>query len=366
MNSDLNYRLRKYLDCLENKERIWRESVDVRKERKDLHIPTQEEYAGVRTLDKKDYVLKYMWGNGLSFYEAKCYVRDFFAAEDGQNSKKDFSFYGNMILVIVLLCMLVLSFAMIGSLDNLSPFWIISFWVSAIAFPIKAFSFIRYDLIPHGAQLKEWRKKERILKKAIESYNIEKEKVECEYRRKLGEYDRVLPKLRSEYGEKCTFLDGRISEIERNEMEYTSMASTYEVSLGIPFCYQSVEEIKKLIKVVSDGRADSIKEAINVLVSDGYLQKQTEYAQQQAEYAKARAAVEYQRLQQEENHRDAVMNVLQELQDRTDVAASDALKSAKKRGETQCYNCRRYWSCSQRRHNDNGMCTAFVPKESYP
>ena len=53
VNSDLNYRLRKYLDCLENKERIWRESVDVRKERKDLHIPTQEEYAGVRTLDKK-------------------------------------------------------------------------------------------------------------------------------------------------------------------------------------------------------------------------------------------------------------------------------------------------------------------------
>lgn len=391
MNQQLAYKLASYLGYLEATEKCRQEINNATYEYSTLHVPTLEEYAQIKALDKDSFVSQFMLDRR---------VRGKMGAY-GKEKPKLFDLGKSLSLIIGLFALSAFSLAMFSS--NLPFLWattlfLITFWVSFVAFIVKTATFMWEDLIPYCLEFvkwyrgaEKWRKEsgkrqqeEQIVREeAIEAYITKQNALDRQYQKKAEEYNIILPTLKREYEEKSIILDKRISELQKDESKYEMMGNKCAADLEVPYSYQHLYQVRKLTKVVSDGRADSIKEAINIVTSDDNLEKQaeyarqqTEYARQQAEYEKQRAeyaqqqaentrvqiAVEYLRLQQEKENQNVAMNAIQEIQNMYEKASNDSLKAAKKRGETQCYNCTLRWSCSQKMYNDNGMCTAFTPR----
>lgn len=59
------------------------------------------------------------------------------------------------------------------------------------------------------------------------------------------------------------------------------------------------------------------------------------------------------------------LEILSQLQDESMNTAKIQRKDARHQGVDQCYNCKRYLTCSQKYNNDIWLCTGFVPTEKY-
>lgn len=204
-----------------------------------------------------------------------------------------------------------------------------------------------------------------VYKKNNEKYQLEKRKLQVDYQqyraaqeveqnRKRMEYRSNPVRFEEEYHKRKADLQNLITQLNIEKEQNEQRQAWLRSKLGIPLKYSDVASLKQLLDVIEAGRADSIKEAINVYEYSKELQKQTEYARMQA-------AFQYERMKQEQDNSQQVAEMLNQLQN---ITESDR-KDAKRRGTEQCNNCKRYLTCSQKNNNDTGMCTGFIPTEKY-
>ena len=176
--------------------------------------------------------------------------------------------------------------------------------------------------------------------------------------RKRIEYRSNPARFEQEFHDKTVNLQNRIEELKKEKDLNEMTRHRYEMELEIPLKYSSTDSLKQLLSILEDGRADNVKEAINVYEHDKEIKQQTEYARLQT-------AIQYEKMKQAQNDSQQLASLLRELQDESANTAEENNKAAKRRGTEQCNHCKRYLTCSHKYSNDTGLCTGFVPTESF-
>lgn len=197
-------------------------------------------------------------------------------------------------------------------------------------------------------------KKENQYNQAYEEYkkNLKKANKTIAANKKNEEYNNTYPELMKQYTdtvnkyelkyeEESTSSKERLDEINVKLKEYEGLIS--------PKYYQNINEI---ITIIEDGRADSIKEALNIFISDS---KQNELIKEQREANR----IADKKREDEKRHNLAMEN---EARRQSDIAArqADAIKQqeeARRRGAPNCWQCKN-WPCG----GDPAYCGSFVKR----
>ena len=342
MNYSLCDEIREYLSTLDRGHNISPQISKTERELDNLHVVSEAEYVG--TLYTEDqYIAKYIIsGFPLKPEANKSAIRWFFI-----------SFFVSVVCILLSSCDL---------------FWIPSnipliILVSLLTFPsliccaVNGFRIIVRMIknIPAMNAYKRSNEKYQLEKiKLQDDYQQYRATQEAEQNRKRMEYRSNPVRFEEEYYEKRANLQNLIAQLNVEKRQNEQKQMWLRSKLGIPQKYSDVASLKQILDVLEDGRADSIKEAINVYEYGKELQEQTKYAKMQALF-------QYERMEQEKDNSEQVAAMLSQLQH---VAESNR-EDAKRRGTEQCNNCKRYLTCSQKYNNDTGMCTGFIPTEKY-
>lgn len=170
---------------------------------------------------------------------------------------------------------------------------------------------------------------------------------------------------------------GRYSSIEAGYItEYRNIAN----EIGWPYAYYEKRDVlNNVIAIVANGRADSVKEALNIEIADVNAKRQRELAEEQVRANQERNRLEklniiaqYEQAEAARREREELINSLYEYleeQDRSNQRAAEEAQQAredavKRSGERQCASCTKYLRCSYRNSNE-GHCTAFEPTKSW-
>ena len=140
---------------------------------------------------------------------------------------------------------------------------------------------------------------------------LSKHQAEC------AEYDRKRAELEVEYPKICAILEKNIETVNKNIALYGT---------GIGERYHNFEKLEMIIRIIENGRADSLKEALNIYEEDAHRRK----------------------VEREEQTRTLLS--LQEANEKYDEI------------RRRCRNCSHYYTCSTK-YLDN--CSAYVPKKSW-
>lgn len=197
-------------------------------------------------------------------------------------------------------------------------------------------------------------KKENQYNQAYEEYqkNLKKVNKTIAANKKNEEYNNTYPELMKQYtdtvkkyelkyDEESTSSKERLDEINDRLKEYEGLIS--------PKYYQNINEI---ITIIEDGRADSIKEALNIFISDS---KQNELIKEQREANR----IADKKREDAKRHNLAMEN---EARRQSDIAARqvDAMKrqeEARRKGAPHCWECKN-WPCG----GDPAYCGSFVKR----
>lgn len=222
------------------------------------------------------------------------------------------------------------------------------------------------------------KKYERYLKeykKELSEYNINKTYMENEY-----------PKLKEEYDVKYNIFSDRFDE---KKMEYANMVlaqreeskTAEKDAKDIYGKYGDIissiyyDNLNEIIEIFERGRADSIKEAINVFENDRKSQELID-AQNRIREEERRHNLEMEEnqremiTQQQEHQRrleiaqmeanERMLSQAADAQKRAEIDAKRAKKDAEWRGEHQCMSCGRRLNCFNKASN-LGNCGGFIP-----
>lgn len=186
----------------------------------------------------------------------------------------------------------------------------------------------------------EYKKNLKKTNKIIAS-NKKNEEYNNTYQELLQQYTTAVKKCESKYDEENALSKEKIGEINARLQEYEGMIS--------PKYYQNIGEI---ITIIEDGRADSIKEALNIFISDS---KQNELIKEQREANR----IADKKREDAKRHNLAMEN---EARRQSDIAArqADAVRQQeedRRRGAPNCWQCKN-WPCG----GDPAYCGSFVKK----
>lgn len=163
----------------------------------------------------------------------------------------------------------------------------------------------------------------------------------------------------------------------REEKLAPAEAALHEVNDLVPEKYLSV--LEDLIDLLNSGRADDLKEAINLYEEIAYRERQLELQREAEEQRQLEEALrqeeesrrhkeemkflkdqEWQRRQDEERHRRAEDRRLQEEKENQRRAEQQAADRAKREAENRCRHCANYRTCTLRLSKPQN-CSGFRP-----
>lgn len=198
-------------------------------------------------------------------------------------------------------------------------------------------------------------KKETAYKVAEEKYqsDLKKAKKLAETNKKNKEYNANYQELMEQYETEVKAVteeyekEQEVAKIKLNEI--TEKISAYEGIISPKF-HNNIDDI---ITIIEDGRADSIKEAINIFISDS---KQNELIEEQ----RKRNKIAEQKMENEMYHNMVMAN---EARRQADVAerqlrAMKEQEEARRRGAPSCWQCKN-WPCG----GDPAYCGSFAKKD---
>lgn len=345
MNYSLCNQLQEYLSALRRGYALPAQISEAKAELDDLHVVSEEEYVG-------------------TLYTESQYVRMHTSITSPEKPKMEMSsFLWFFISIIVFaVCICIYEFKIHGILYIVATLLMFPSLISCVINGLRIIVSTIMNipkLIAYSKSLSKYQSEQR---KAREGYLQYRAECEAKQRRRRAEYRSNPARFEQEFFEKTANIQDRITQLNEEEKMVAQKRRRLENELGIPSRYNDTTSLERLVNIINDGRADSLKEAINVYESDKEMQKQTDYAKKLAEYAQAQAMIQYERMKQEQDSSQQVAAIISQLHDE---AAQANRKDGKRRGVEQCYNCKRYLTCSQRYNNDTGMCTGFLPTEKY-
>ena len=345
MNYSLCTELQGYLSRLKRNAEIEKQISQAESELKKLHVVSEDEYVGT-FYTEEEYIRKHV--------KIRCPSKPELIAKEGTR-----------ILIIWLLVLIVCCVGIITEVAFSS--WLtlllvgIAFIVS-LYFTFMCVSAFIGNVISSTPEMIAYRKTNK-------KYQTERKKLQNDYQqyramqtedqeRKRIEYRNNPARFEQEFHDKTVNLQNRIEELKKEKDLNEMTRHRYEMELEIPLKYSSTDSLKQLLSILEDGRADNIKEAINVYEHDKEIKQQTEYARLQT-------AIQYEKMKQAQNDSQQLASLLRELQDESANTAEENNKATKRRGTEQCNHCKRYLTCSHKYSNDTGLCTGFVPTDSF-
>lgn len=343
MNYSLCTELQGYLSKLKRKTEIERQISQTESELKKLHVVSEDEYVGT-FYTEEEYIRKHV--------KIRCPSKPELITKEGIRML----IIGLLVLIVCCVCIIT----------EVASSWLTLLLVG-IAFISLCFTFMCVgsfignvirsipEMIAYRKTNKKYQTERKKLQNDYQQYRaIQMEEQE---RKRIG-YRSNPTRFEQEFLDKTVNLQNRIEELKKEKQLNEMTRHRYEMELEIPLKYSSTDSLKQLLSILEDGRADSIKEAINVYEHDKEIKQQTEYARLQT-------AIQYEKMKQAQNDSQQLASLLRELQDESANTAEENNKAAKRRGTEQCNHCKRYLTCSHKYSNDTGLCTGFVPTESY-
>ena len=195
-----------------------------------------------------------------------------------------------------------------------------------------------------------------------------------------AEYQRRLPELRVGFDRMLRQNDAEIARLGQEITEQTVSIRLAGDSIGLVSQYALDRAyVAALKRLVAEGRADSVKEAVNLHIHEEREKSRLEYARQQAanaeraaNYARQQAMYEQERAataqrqyeeQQEYNKQmlDAEERRREDDQRRWDEAQEAARDQARSRGRDECFHCRNHNRCLIKSSNCGG-CASYIPE----
>lgn len=160
------------------------------------------------------------------------------------------------------------------------------------------------------------------------------------YNQKIEEYTIAMNNYNSKFSELLGLEISKINEKKSMKSEQLDKINERIKTIGNIIPIKFYDELDELIDIFDDGRADTVKEAINVLISDQHANKML------SEKRRENALLQ-KKIDNEERAR------IKEARDR-EIERQD-------RGKHQCSMCEKRGTCYHTTHND-GTCRVYIPR----
>lgn len=208
----------------------------------------------------------------------------------------------------------------------------------------------------YATRLKKYEDLLRKNKKYEEDYVAYNEKVKMYnkelivLRKKKEEYSKEFEIYKEEHDKNYCVEEKKIKENLKNLDE---LICRYNDDLSDKFH----SDVARIIEIIEDGRADSLKEALNILISD---KKQDELILAQKQYSEEKLAIERERSRQMEMYAAQQTYVLQKQaeQAKRQADAIEKQEDARRRGAPNCWECKN-WPCG----GDPAYCGSFARRD---
>ncbi len=221
---------------------------------------------------------------------------------------------------------IIMGYAMLGAYFDIIMF---SLYLLMILLPIACGAWLYYDKIKGYKE--DLQKYKETLEKNLntDKYNSD------EYPELLKKYNEEFLRCKESFAQKCVECREKLDTVEKEIANYDGIIS--------PKFYNNINDI---VTIIEDGRADSLKEALNIFVSDS-RQKDLVKAQQESNRIAEQQMWDAQRHNRE-----------MEQQARRQADAVKQQEEARRRGAPNCWQCKN-WPCG----GDPAYCGSFVKKQ---